>query len=215
MKIPTGTEFLDSIIPQYISDLISWGAIGARTTESQVHRELASGLSAPIGFKNGTNGNVDIAIDAIRAASFSHHFLGVTKNGRAAIVNTKGNDSCHIILRGASTYTNYDKASIEVVVSKLSANGLVPKVMIDCSHGNSCKNHKNQKIVVHDIANQISKGSESILGVMIESHITEGKQSFDVGQNPAQNKSVTDACISWEETEKLLHVLSEAQNNNK
>lgn len=210
MGVPIGIECLDTIIPQYLSDLTSWGAIGARTTESQVHRELASGLSMPIGFKNGTNGNIDIAIDAIHATSFSHHFLGVTKSARAAIISTRGNDACHIILRGAKDHTNYDKNSIEKAVMELKRHDLYPHVMVDCSHGNSRKRYENQIVVGNDLCRQISVGSKSIFGVMLESHLTSGKQPFAVGQKPRYNQSITDSCLSWQETKPILDNLSQA-----
>ena len=213
--VPTGTEFLDNIVPQFICDLISWGAIGARTTESQIHRELSSGLSMPIGFKNGTSGNIDIAIDAIRAASFSHHFLGVTKSGRAAIVSTQGNDACHIILRGSKDKTNYEANDVNSIISELEEGAMCPRVMVDCSHGNSCKQHQNQIIVANDICEQISSGSHAILGTMIESHLMAGKQSFSVGMKPKYNQSITDGCISWNETKPILEKLAEAVNNRR
>ena len=210
MGVPTGSEFLDTIIPQYISDLTSWSAIGARTTESQAHRELASGLSMPIGFKNGTTGNVQIAIDAVLAAQHPHHFLGVSKKGIAAIISTKGNPDGHVILRGSTQKTNYDFQSIEATVKKLKSAYLLPSVMIDCSHGNSCKDHKNQMRVVETLHNQISHGSFNILGVMIESNLIEGKQSLESGKILTYGKSITDACISWEDTEIALEKLAEA-----
>lgn len=215
LGVPTGTECLDTIIPQYLSDLTSWGAIGARTTESQIHRELASGLSMPIGFKNGTNGNVDIAIDAIHAASFSHHFLGVTKSARAAIISTRGNDACHIILRGAKDHTNYDKDSIEQVVIELKKHNLPPHVMVDCSHGNSRKRCENQIIVADDLCQQISNGSKDIFGIMLESHLIGGKQPFAVGQKPRYNQSITDSCLSWQETMPILDKLAQAVKNRR
>jgi 3-deoxy-7-phosphoheptulonate synthase len=215
LGIPTATEFLDTIIPQYIGDLVSWGAIGARTTESQIHRELVSGLSMPVGFKNGTDGNVAIAIDAVCAASLPHHFLSVTKNGVAAIVSTKGNDACHVILRGANKETNFDRASIKKVVALLLKNKLQPSVMVDCGHGNSQKNHRNQLIVAENVCQQISGGSRSIGGVMLESHLTSGKQTFDVSVKPKWNQSITDACISWEETKPILKNLADAVKSRR
>lgn len=215
LGVPIATEFLDTIIPQYIGDLVSWGAIGARTTESQIHRELVSGLSMPVGFKNGTDGNVAIAIDAVCAASLPHHFLSVTKNGTAAVVSTKGNDACHVILRGANKETNFDKASIKKVVALLSKNKLQPSVMVDCGHGNSQKKHANQLIVAKDICQQISGGSRSISGVMLESHLISGKQSFAVGDKPKWNQSITDACISWEETVPILKNLADAVKSRR
>lgn len=210
--IPAGTEFLDTISPQYIADLIAWGAIGARTTESQIHRELASGLSMPVGFKNGTGGSVQLALDAIGASSQPHHFLSVTKQGVSAIVSTSGNDSCHIILRGGSDGPNYDQESIAKVSSELEAKELPTNVMIDCSHGNSKKDFRNQPLVAQDIANQISSGSRSISSVMIESNLVEGNQSLGDGDlsKLTRGQSVTDACISWETTETVLETLSAA-----
>lgn len=210
LGVPTGTEFLDTIIPQFISDLISWGAIGARTTESQIHRELASGLSMPIGFKNGTTGDVQIAIDAIRAAHHPHHFLSVTKQGIAAIVSTAGNEACHVILRGSNTGPNYDSASIVAYTKLLHEANLSERIMIDCSHGNSSKDHAKQKIVVEDICAQISKGSNKICGVMLESNLVAGKQALHHGKDLVYGQSVTDACISWDETLPLLQELAKA-----
>ncbi len=215
LGIPTATEFLDTIIPQYIADLISWGAIGARTTESQIHRELASGLSMPIGFKNGTDGNIDIAIDAIHAADFAHHFLGITKSGRPAIISTSGNSACHIILRGAKNHTNYDQVSIEKITTELAKKNLRQAVMVDCSHGNSQKQYQKQSMVVDDIAAQISAGSKAIMGVMIESHLTAGNQSLVPGKKCRHNQSITDACLSWEETTPLLTKLAAAVVNRR
>ncbi len=210
MGVPCGTEFLDTIIPQYISDLIAWGAIGARTTESQIHRELASGLSMPIGFKNGTDGNVQIAIDAMRSASFPHHFLGVTKAGIAAIVATKGNDTTHVILRGGAHKTNYDAESVSEVCAILHKNKLIPSVMIDCSHGNSLKDHLRQPAVVKNVAHQIAEGSHKIMGVMIESHINPGRQDLKKKEDLEYGQSITDACIGWNETELLIDLLAKA-----
>lgn len=211
--VPAGSEFLDTITPQYIADLVSWGAIGARTTESQVHRELASGLSMPVGFKNGTGGCTQIAIDAIVSASKPHHFLSVTKQGVAAIVSTSGNDTCHIILRGSNQGPNYDAQSVEEVHGKLVKAGVVSKVMIDCSHGNSRKDYRNQPGVADDIAGQIANGSTSIGGVMIESNLKEGAQSFTsttCKEDLEYGKSITDQCIGWEDTVKILDTLAES-----
>lgn len=210
MGVACGTEFLDTIIPQYISDLISWGAIGARTTESQIHRELSSGLSMPIGFKNGTDGNVQIAIDAMRSAAFPHHFLGVTKAGLAAIVATKGNDTTHVILRGGSNKTNYDAESVNQVAAILQKNKLISHVMIDCSHGNSLKDHLKQPAVVKDVAQQIAEGDHKIMGVMIESHINPGRQELNKKDDLEYGQSITDACIGWDETAMLMDVLAKA-----
>lgn len=210
MGVPAGTEFLDVITPQYIADAVVWGAIGARTTESQVHRQLASGLSMPVGFKNGTDGGIQIALDAIEAARGSHHFLSVTKDGVAAIVRTKGNPACHVILRGGKAGPNYDEASIKTVSDQLQARGLPPFVMVDCSHGNSLKDFKKQPQVAESLAAQIAAGSRSIAGVMIESHLAEGRQDAKPGSALAYGQSITDACVSWETTEKVLEMLAGA-----
>ncbi len=209
-NVPAGTEFLDTIIPQYVADLISWGAIGARTTESQVHRELASGISAPVGFKNGTGGSVQIAIDAINAARHPHHFLSVTKSGDSAIVSTRGNDACHVILRGSSDGPNYDAESIAAVVDRLRDSGLDPQVMVDCSHGNSLKDHNRQPGVAADLGTQISAGSRAIAAVMLESNLVEGKQPLHNGSQLTYGQSITDACMSWETTTEVLDKLAEA-----
>ncbi|MEX2481033.1 MAG: 3-deoxy-7-phosphoheptulonate synthase [Gammaproteobacteria bacterium] len=208
--IPAGSEFLDVITPQFIADLISWGAIGARTTESQIHRELASGSSMPIGFKNGTDGNVQIAIDAIGAARHPHHFLSVTKHSLAAIVSTRGNDTCHLILRGSNRSPNYDAESIAAAAESLRAAGLREQIMIDCSHGNSRKNHLRQPEVVADLCRQLAGGSRRICGVMLESHLKEGKQSHGDATPLVYGQSITDACMSWEMTVPLLHELAAA-----
>jgi 3-deoxy-7-phosphoheptulonate synthase len=211
--LPAGSEFLDVISPQYIGDLISWGAIGARTTESQVHRELSSGLSAPIGFKNGTDGNIKIATDAIQAASRGHHFLSVHKNGQVAIVQTQGNPDCHVILRGGKS-PNYDAKSVEQACLELSAAKLTPRLMVDCSHANSSKQHSKQIEVAADIAHQIASGSKSIFGIMVESHLLEGAQKFTPGKDdPAKlefGQSITDACINWEDSVPLLEKMAKA-----
>lgn len=204
LGLPTGTEFLDTIIPQYIADLVGWGAIGARTTESQIHRELASGLSMPVGFKNATSGSIGVAIDALRAAQHSHHFLSVTKEGVSAIVKTRGNDSCHVILRGSSRGPNYRAEDVSGVVAELQKAGLPPYVMIDCSHGNSGKDHRNQPLVAEDLAVQIEGGSRAVAGVMLESHLVEGSQSVIPGRAPSYGQSITDACIDWETTVRVL-----------
>ncbi|MBK1833300.1 3-deoxy-7-phosphoheptulonate synthase [Roseibacillus ishigakijimensis] len=210
--IPAGTEFLDTISPQYIADLIAWGAIGARTTESQIHRELASGLSMPVGFKNGTGGSVQLALDAIGASSKSHHFLSVTKQGVSAIVCTTGNDACHIILRGGSNGPNYDADSIAETVACLQKEGLPPHLMVDCSHGNSNKDYRNQPKVVASLAEQIAGGSTAISSVMIESNLVEDKQSLGEGdlEKLTYGQSVTDACIGWETTGEVLATLAQA-----
>jgi 3-deoxy-7-phosphoheptulonate synthase len=213
LGLPAGSEFLDVISPQYIGDLISWGAIGARTTESQVHRELASGLSAPIGFKNGTDGNIKIATDAIQAAARGHHFLSVHKNGQVAIVQTNGNRDCHVILRGGKA-PNYDAASVEAACRELEAAKLPPTLMVDCSHANSSKQHERQVVVAQDIAGQIASGSRNIFGVMVESHLVGGAQKFTPGKDDPQaleyGKSITDACIGWPESLDVLGSLSQA-----
>jgi 3-deoxy-7-phosphoheptulonate synthase len=209
--MPAGCEYLDMITPQYIADLVSWGAIGARTTESQVHRELASGLSCPVGFKNGTDGNVKIAAEAIRAAQQPHHFLSVTKGGHSAIVSTKGNEDCHIILRGGKA-PNYDAASVEAACQELGKNGLAARLMIDASHANSQKKHDNQIHVADDIATQLSAGESRIVGVMIESHLVAGRQDLMPGRTLADltyGQSITDACLGWEDSVVVLEQLAE------
>ncbi len=213
LGLPAGSEFLDVISPQYIADLISWGAIGARTTESQVHRELASGISAPIGFKNGTDGNIRIATDAIQAAARGHHFLSVHKNGQVAIVQTKGNPDCHVILRGGKA-PNYDAASVATACADLAAAKLPATLMVDCSHANSSKQHQKQIDVAQDIAAQIRSGSHSVFGVMVESHLQGGAQKFSPGQDDvaglAYGQSITDACLNWDDSAQVLATLSEA-----
>ena len=215
MRIPTGTEFLDAISPQYVADLVTWGAIGARTVESQVHRELASGLSMPVGFKNGTGGGLGIAIDAIRAAQGSHHFLSVTKQGVAAIVKTTGNDSCHIILRGGKSGANYSPDYVAEVTDMLEKAGLTPTIMIDCSHGNSNKDHRNQPRVAEEVASQIRAGNKAITGVMIESHLTEGRQDVVSGKELIYGQSITDACLAWEDTKAVLANLADAVRDRR
>ena len=213
MGLPAGSEFLDVISPQYIGDLISWGAIGARTTESQVHRELASGISAPIGFKNGTDGNIRIATDAIQAAARGHHFLSVHKNGQVAIVRTNGNKDCHVILRGGKA-PNYEAASVAAACKDLETAKLHPTLMVDCSHANSSKQHQKQIDVAKDIAGQVAGGSRSIFGLMIESHLHAGAQKFTPGKDSIDDleygKSITDACLGWEDSTQALEVLSQA-----
>ncbi|HSV45343.1 MAG TPA: 3-deoxy-7-phosphoheptulonate synthase [Ramlibacter sp.] len=213
LGLPAGSEFLDVISPQYIGDLISWGAIGARTTESQVHRELASGLSAPIGFKNGTDGNIRIATDAIQAAARGHHFLSVHKNGQVAIVQTNGNKDCHVILRGGKA-PNYDAASVAAACKDLEAAKLPATLMVDCSHANSSKQHEKQIDVARDIAGQIAKGSRSVFGLMVESHLIPGAQKFSPGKDTASEleygKSITDACLGWGDSLQVLDLLAEA-----
>ena len=208
LDLPAGTEYLDMITPQYLADLIAWGAIGARTTESQVHRELASGLSCPVGFKNGTHGDVKIAVDAIKAASAPHHFLSVTKGGHSAIVHTAGNEDCHIILRGGKA-PNYDAPSVAATCKELAAAGLAAKLMIDCSHANSQRQHERQIEVARDIGTQIAAGDDRIFGVMIESHLNPGRQDLVPGQALEYGVSITDACIGWDATAEVLRTLAE------
>jgi 3-deoxy-7-phosphoheptulonate synthase len=209
LGMPAGSEFLDMISPQYYADLVSWGAIGARTTESQVHRELASGLSCPVGFKNGTDGNVRIAVDALKAARAPHHFLSVTKAGHSAIVSTNGNEDCHIILRGGK-HPNYDAGSIEAAAKELAGAGLEQRLMIDCSHSNSQKMYQRQVDVARELARQVATGDERIFGVMVESHLKAGRQDLAPGKPLAYGQSITDACIGWEDTVPLLRNLAEA-----
>ena len=209
LGLPAGTEFLDVISPQYIADLISWGAIGARTTESQVHRELASGLSCPVGFKNGTDGNVKIAVEAIKAASQPHHFLSVTKGGHSAIVSTNGNEDCHIILRGGKA-PNYDAASVDEACKAIAAQGLAARLMIDASHANSSKKPENQIPVCADIAGQIAGGDARIVGVMVESHLVAGRQDLVPGKELAYGQSITDGCIDWDSSVQVLEGLAAA-----
>ena len=209
MGIPAGTEYLDLISPQYVADLISWGAIGARTTESQCHRELASGLSCPVGFKNGTSGNIQIAVDAIGSAMHPHHFLSVTKGGHSAIFQTAGNVDCHLILRGGK-HTNYDPDSIQEAAVKLEKAGLNPALVVDCSHANSGKDPDRQIIVCQDVAGQIANGEQHIRGIMLESHLIAGNQKVVAGEDLVYGQSITDACMGWEDTEPLLETLSEA-----
>ena len=208
LALPCATEFLDTITPQYTADLISWGAIGARTTESQVHRELASGISCPIGFKNGTDGNIRIAVDAIKAAASPHHFLSVTKAGHSAIVSTNGNEDCHVILRGGKQ-PNYDAASVDAACKELASSGLAARVMIDFSHANSRKDYKRQIEVAQDCASQLANGEDRIFGVMIESHLKEGRQDLVPGKPLQKGVSITDACIGWEDTLSVLETLAD------
>ena len=213
MGLPAGSEFLDVISPQYIADLISWGAIGARTTESQVHRELASGISAPIGFKNGTDGNIRIATDAIQAAARGHHFLSVHKNGQVAVVQTNGNPDCHVILRGGKA-PNYDAISVAAACKDLEAARLPATLMVDCSHANSSKQHEKQVEVARDIAGQVASGSRQVFGLMVESHLNPGAQKFTPGKDDASaleyGKSITDACLSWGDSLTVLDELATA-----
>ncbi|MET0987861.1 MAG: 3-deoxy-7-phosphoheptulonate synthase [Steroidobacteraceae bacterium] len=209
LGLPAGCEFLDIITPQYIADLVAWGAIGARTTESQVHREMTSGLSCPVGFKNGTDGNVKIAIDAVQAASHAHHFLAVTKQGHSAIATTTGNADCHIILRGGKA-PNYDAASVDSVCEQLKTAKLPSRIMIDVSHGNSSKKPENQPAVAADIANRIAAGEERIAGLMVESHLQAGRQDLVAGRVPEYGQSITDGCIDWQSSVAVLEQLARA-----
>ncbi|MET0082715.1 MAG: 3-deoxy-7-phosphoheptulonate synthase AroG [Sedimenticola sp.] len=209
MGLPAGTEFLDLISPQYVADLISWGAIGARTTESQGHRELASGLSCPVGFKNGTNGTLKIALDAMRSASQPHVFLSVTKEGKSAIFATNGNEDCHVILRGG-TRPNYDTESINIASEEMEGAGFKPRVMVDFSHANSRKRHQKQIDVGRDVAGQVARGDKRIMGAMIESFLVAGRQDWRAGEELVYGQSITDACINWEESEPLLRELAAA-----
>src|SRR5882757_6327409 len=208
--VPAGTEYLDMISPQYVSDLVSWGAIGARTTESQVHRQLASGLSCPVGFKNGTSGNVQIAIEAILSAGQAHNFLGHTKHGQTAIFVTKGNRDCHIILRGGRQTVNYDAASVQATCEQMEKAGIRPQVMIDCSHANSNKDHTRQSAVCRDVAGQISRGEQRIIGAMLESNLVAGAQKMLPGKDLVYGQSITDACIGWDQTKEALRMLAAA-----
>jgi 3-deoxy-7-phosphoheptulonate synthase len=207
--MPSGSEFLDMITPQYVADLVSWGAIGARTTESQVHRELASGLSCPVGFKNGTDGNVRIALDAIRAARAPHHFLSVTKDGHSAIVSTTGNEDCHLILRGGKK-PNYDAENVAAAARSLAEAGIPARIMIDCSHGNSGKEPQKQVDVGNQVAAQIAEGDGRIFGIMIESHLKGGRQDLMPGKPLIYGLSITDACVGWEDSRKVVETLADA-----
>ena len=212
--IPTAGEFLDMITPQYVADMMCWGAIGARTTESQVHRELSSGLSCPVGFKNGTDGTIKVAIDAIGAANAPHHFLSVTKFGHSAIVSTKGNPDCHIILRGGRT-PNYSAEHVVDIAQQLTKSELLDNIMIDFSHANSSKDYKKQMMVAEDVAGQISQGNYAIFGVMVESHLVEGRQDLIEGSTLCYGQSITDACIGWDDTETLLATLNQSVLNRR
>jgi 3-deoxy-7-phosphoheptulonate synthase len=210
MNVPTGTEFLDMITPQYIAGLVSWGAIGARTAESQVHRQLVSGISCPVGFKNPTSGDVQVAVDAVLSASHSHTFLGHTKHGQAAIFVTSGNSDCHLILRGGRGSVNYTPDCVAQAAAQMRAIGLQPRIMIDCSHANSLKNHTRQALVCRDVASQIAAGNRDIIGVMIESNLVAGSQKLIAGQPLVYGQSITDGCIDWHQTKALLSDLAAA-----
>ena len=214
LGVPAGTEYLDLLSPQYLADLVSWGAIGARTTESQLHRELASGLSCPVGFKNGTDGNLKIAVDAVGAAIHSHHFLSITKDGRSAIFETGGNQDGHLILRGGKE-PNHDPDSVEAAASLMEKGGLSPKLIVDCSHANSGKDPSRQPEVIDSVCAQVSAGDDRIKGVMIESHLQGGRQDVIPGQPLTYGQSITDACIAWEETVPLLERLSQAVQSRR
>ncbi|MFQ3580820.1 MAG: 3-deoxy-7-phosphoheptulonate synthase [Chloracidobacterium sp.] len=209
MGVPAGSEFVDLISPQYTAELVSWGAIGARTTESQSHRELASGLSCPVGFKNGTGGTIQIAVDAVRSAREPHAFLSHTKDGRSALFRTTGNPDCHIILRGGRT-PNYDAHHVAEAVQLMESAGLPARIMIDCSHANAAKDHRRQAVVCRSVMAQVAEGNRAIIGTMLESHLVEGKQAHVPGQPLVYGQSITDACIGWEETEILLADLAQA-----
>lgn len=215
MGLPAGCEFLDPILPQFLADTVSWGAIGARTTESQIHRELASGLSMPVGFKNGTGGGIQMAIDACRAAAYPHHFLSVTEQGVAAIVATCGNADCHVILRGGASGTNYDSSSVERTLALLSEAGLPLRVMIDTSHGNSGKDYQRQPAVAADISEQIAAGQRGIVGVLMESFLVDGRQNMIAGVPLVFGQSVTDGCMGWEQTEPVLRELAAAVRSRR
>jgi 3-deoxy-7-phosphoheptulonate synthase len=210
LGMPAACEFLDPITPQFISDLVAWGAIGARTTESQVHRELASGLSMPVGFKNGTDGGIQIAIDAVRAAGHPHRFLGVTEQGLAGIVATRGNPDCHIILRGGASGPNSDAQSVQKALAALKAAGVAPRLLVDVSHGNSGKDYRRQPQVAHQVAEQVASGERGIAGVMMESFLTEGRQDLQDTARLVYGQSITDACLGWEQTVPVLHEVAAA-----
>jgi len=212
LGVPCATEFLDLISPQYVADLISWGAIGARTTESQGHRELASGVSCPIGFKNGTDGGFKIAADAISSASNPHIFMSLTKQGHSAIFETMGNEDCHVILRGGHDGPNYESKYVQAAVDKLKSSKVQTKLMVDCSHANSSKQHKNQLIVAESIKQQLSNGEQDIMGAMVESNLVEGRQDIELGKELVYGQSITDACIHWEDSLFTLKILAEGVN---
>lgn len=209
LGVPAATEFLDMTTPQYIADLVAWAAIGARTTESQIHRELASGLSCPVGFKNGTDGNIRIASDAVKSAAHSHHFMAVTKGGRSGIATTTGNEDCHIILRGGNG-PNYDAAHVDQAAAELVRSGLSPRLMIDTSHANSNKRPENQPLVAADVARQMSDGEQRIMGVMVESNIVAGRQDVQPGKSLVYGQSITDGCIDWDTTVDVLETMADA-----
>jgi 3-deoxy-7-phosphoheptulonate synthase len=215
LGLPAGCEFLDPITPQFTSDLVTWGAIGARTTESQVHRELASACSMPVGFKNGTDGGVQIAIDAIRAAAHPHRFIGVTEQGLAGIVSTTGNSDCHVILRGGATGPNYDAIHVQKTLAALRDAGLPPRLMIDASHGNSEKDYRRQPVVVHDVATQVAQGEAGVIGMMMESFLVDGRQDLGDATRLVYGQSITDACMGWDVTVPVLHDLAAAVRSRR
>jgi len=208
LGMPTGCEFLDPISPQFFADAVTWGAIGARTTESQVHRELASGLSMPVGFKNGTGGGVQMATDAVRAAAFPHSFLGVTEEGQAAIVTTRGNPDCHVILRGGRSGSNYDSASVQKTLAALGSDGSPSRLMVDTSHGNSDKDYRRQPVVAHDVAEQVAQGEAGIIGLLMESFLVDGRQELIDKSHLVYGQSITDACMGWDMTVPVLQELA-------
>jgi 3-deoxy-7-phosphoheptulonate synthase len=210
MGMPAATEFLELVVPQYIDDLVSWGAIGARTAESQVHRQLASGLSSPVGIKNGTGGSLQVAIDAIRSAAHPHHFMSLTKNGHSAIFNTTGNPDCHLILRGGSRGPNYDAASVDDAAARLDKAGLSQRIMVDCSHANSGKDPERQAAVCRDLSTRIGDGDRRLIGLMMESHLVAGRQDLNPGEGLTYGQSITDACMGWNDTTDLLDELAES-----
>lgn len=215
LGLPVGCEFLDPISPQFFADTVTWGAIGARTTESQVHRELASGLSMPVGFKNGTDGGIQVAIDAIRAAAHPHSFLGVTEQGLAGIVSTRGNPDCHVILRGGRTGPNYDRASVQDALRLLRQSSLPAQLMVDCSHGNSDKDFRRQPVVAHEVGEQVADGERGILGLMIESFLAEGRQDLRDPADLTYGQSITDACLGWDTTADTLRHLARASRRRR
>jgi 3-deoxy-7-phosphoheptulonate synthase len=215
LGLPAGTEFLDPITPQFLADLVSWGAIGARTSESQVHRELASGLSMPVGFKNATDGGIQVAIDGVRSAAHPHHFLSVTKQGVAAIVSTSGNRDCHAILRGGATGPNFSAEAVDATCHALRSSGLPPRVMIDCSHANSGKDYRRQPEVAKSVAEQVREGSNEVFGVMLESFLVDGRQDHEGRSDLVYGQSITDACMGWERTEPVLELLAEATRTRR
>ena len=213
--MPAGVEYLDILTPQYVADLVSWGAIGARTTESQLHREMASGLSCPVGFKNGTDGSVKVAVDAVMAARSPHRFLSLTQSGQVSIFETAGNEDCHIILRGGSAGTNYDSKSVDAACAALTRAGLPEQVMIDCSHANASKQHQRQLLVAQDVGHQVAGGDARIVGVMVESHLVEGRQEIGPRDKMTYGQSVTDPCLHWDDTASLLRGLADAVNQRR